>query len=218
MTPSNVIRVLLADDHPITRRGLQEVLADEGGFQVVAQAANGEEAVVQAEETRPDVIVMDVMMPKKDGVEACRDILDQFPTMKVIMLTASTEDDAVIESIAAGASGFVQKYSGAEELVDAIRRVAEGGLIVPDEAVRRVFRLIRNGAASMPSPTVLSSREREIIILFARGKSYPDIAAALGIGVVTVRNAVYRVQNKLGVHSKQEIVVWTVQNGLLAPK
>ena len=215
MSSTNGIRVMLVDDHPITRRGLSEVLEDEGGVEVVAQAADGEEAVTRAEETRPDIIVMDVMMPKKDGVEACRDILDLLPDTKVLMLTASTEDDAVIESIAAGASGFVQKYSGSDELVDAIREVTGGGLMIPKESVHRVFRLIRSGAHMMPSPKMLTRREREVLTHFARGKSYARIAEDLGIGTVTVRNAIYRVQNKLGVESKQEIVVWAVQNGLL---
>ena len=215
MSSSSVIRVLVVDDHPVMRRGLCEVLEDAGGFEVVGQAADGVEAVTRAEETRPDVVVMDVMMPNKDGVEACRDILDLLPDTKVLMLTASTEDDAVIEAIAAGASGFVQKYSGSDELVDAIRKVAGGELTIPDDTLAQVFRLIRSGVAMMPGPNVLTDREREILEHFARGKSYAGIAEALGISAVTVRNAIYRVQDKLGVESKQEIVVWAVRNGLV---
>ena len=158
---------------------------------------------------------MDVVMPKKDGVEACRDILDVLPKTKVLMLTASTEDDAVIEAIAAGATGFIQKYTGSDELVKAICHVAGGGLMIPDDAVRRVFRLIRAGAHLMPGPKVLTTREREVLILFARGKSYVRIAEILDVSTVTVRNAIYRVQDKLGVESKQETVVWAVRNGLL---
>ncbi len=215
MSSTNGIRVMLVDDHPITRRGLREVLEDSGGFDVVAQAADGVEAVTWAEETKPDVIVMDVLMPRKDGVEACRDILDLLPETKVLMLTASTEDDAVIEAIAAGATGFVQKYSGGDELVDAIRQVAGGRLVIPDEAMRRVFKLIRCGTALMPGPKVLTVREREVLTHFAKGKSYAQIAKALGVGTVTVRNAIYRVQDKLALDSKQEIVVWAVRNRLL---
>ena len=215
MSSTNGIRVMLVDDHPTTRRGLKEVLEDTGAFEVVAQAADGVEAVRTAEETRPDVIVMDVMMPRKDGVEACRDILDLLPETKVLMLTASTVDDAVIEAIAAGATGFVQKYSGSDELVDVVRGVAEGRLMIPDDAVRRVFKLIRGGAHLRPGAKVLTVREREILAQFARGKSYARIAEALGVSMTTVRNAVYRVQDKLGVQSKQEIVVWAVRNGLL---
>ena len=215
MPASNEIRVMLVDDHPITRRGLQDVLEDSAEFAVVAQAADGEEAVRMVEEATPDVIIMDVIMPRKDGVEACRDILDLRPETKVLMLTASTEDDAVVEAIAAGASGFVQKYTGGDQLIDAVRRVARGTLIIPDDAVMRAFRLIRSGKAMMPSPNVLTDREREVLIHFAKGKSYTGIAEDLVIGAVTARNAIYRVQDKLGLASKQEIVVWAVRNGLL---
>ena len=158
MSSTNGIRVMLVDDHPITRRGLQEVLEESGAIEVVGQAVDGEEAVKMAQTTRPDVIVMDVIMPKKDGVEACRDILDLLPDTKVLILTASTEDDAVIDAIAAGATGFVQKYSGGDELVDAIRQVAEGQLMFPNDAVKRAFALIRSGAVIMPSPKVLTKR------------------------------------------------------------
>ena len=215
MTSTNGIRVMLVDDHPLMRRGLREALDDSGGFEVVAQAADGVEAVSTAMESQPDVIVMDVMMPKKDGVEACRDILDLLPDTKVVMLTASTEEDAVIEAIAAGATGFVQKYSGSEDLVNALRRVAEGKLMVPDDAVRRVFKLLRGGAHPAPGPKLLTGREQEILTHFAMGESYAQIAKALGVGTTTIKNAVYRIKDKLGVESKQEIVVWAVRSGLL---
>ena len=215
MSSTSGIRVMLVEDHPITMRGLREVLEDEDWLEVVAQAADGVEAVTRAEESKPDVIVMDVMMPRKDGVDACRDILDLLPETKVLMLTASTEDDAVIEAFAAGASGFVEKYSGSDDLVGAIREVVGGRLVIPHQAVRRVFEQIRGGTELMPVPKVLTVREREVLTHFARGKSYAQIAQALGVSTVTVRNAIYRVQDKLGVDSKQEIVVWAVRNRLL---
>ena len=203
------------DDHPIMRRGLCEVLEDAGGIEVVGQAADGVEAVRIAEESRPDVIVMDVIMPKQSGVEACRDILDLLPDTKVLMLTASTEDDALVEAIAAGAMGFVQKYSGSDELVDTVRQVAKGRLMISGDAVSRVFKLIRDGSAMMPGPKALTEREREVLTHFASGKSYARIAEALGVSMVTVRNTIYRVRDKLGIASKQEMVVWAVRNGLL---
>ena len=111
MSPAKRIRVMLVDDHPIVRDGLQEVLELSGEFEVVGQAGDGEQAVRTAEDLGPDVIVMDVMMPHKDGVEACREIMDLLPDTRVLMLTASTEEDAVIEAVAAGATGYLQKYS-----------------------------------------------------------------------------------------------------------
>ena len=215
MSSDNVIRVMLVDDHPIMRRGLRDVLEDSGAFEVVAQAVDGVEAVATAEETRPDVIVMDVMMPGKDGVEACRDILELMPDTRVLIITASTEEDAVIEAIAAGALGFVQKYSASDELVDAVRAVAAGRLMIPDDSVKRVFKLIQDGGTTAIAPDILTEREREILTQFALGKSYTQIATDRGVGMTTVRNTIYRIQDKLGVRSKQEIVVWAVRNGLL---
>ena len=215
MSSTNMIRVLLVDDHPIMRRGLRDVLEDSGVFEVVGLAADGVEAVRKAEETRPDVIVMDMMMPKKDGVEACREILDLQPDAKVLMLTALAEEDAVIQAVAAGATGFVQKYSGSDELVNAVRQAAEGRLIIPDDAVRRVFKLMGSGTAPMSGSKMLTAREKDVLTWFARGKSYAQIAEVIGVSMVTVRNTVYRVKDKLRVESKQEIVVWAVRNGLL---
>ena len=163
---------------------------------------------------------MDVMMPNKDGVDACREIMELLPDTKVLMLTASTEEDAVIEAVAAGATGYLQKYSGPDELADAIREVAEGRLRIPDSAIRRVFALIRGQRELTIRRTLdsLTTREREVLKLFASGRSYAEIAyydRAGGNSTVTVRNTVYRIQAKLGVSSKQEVVVWAVRNGLL---
>ena len=215
MSSANVIKVMVVDDHPVMRRGLRDVLEESGTCEVVSEAADGEEAVAVAQESRPDVIVMDVIMPRKNGVESCRDILDILPDAKVLMLSASTEDDAVIDAIAAGAKGFVLKYSGSDELIDAILRVACGQFIIPDSAISRVFRVLHDGAGYKPGRSVLTDREQDILTQFANGKAYTQIADSLGLSRVTIRNTIYRVQDKLGVDSKQEIVVWAVRNGLL---
>ena len=139
------------------------------------------------------------------------------PDTKVLMLTASTEEDAVVEAVAAGATGYLQKYSGPDELADAVREVAEGRLRIPDSAIRRVFALIR-GQRELTIRRALDSlttREREVLKLFASGSSYAEIAGAGGNSTVTVRNTVYRIQAKLRINSKQELVVWAVRNGLL---
>ena len=145
-------------------------------------------------------------MPNKDGVEACREI----------MLTASTEEDAVIEAVAAGAAGYLQKVSGMERLLATVRDAAAGGLRVPAEVVRRVFAGISRGAETEEEDqSQLTPRDREILALFCRGMSYARIAEAREVKPVTIRNAVYGIQRKLGAGSKQEIVVWAVRNGLL---
>ena len=217
MSSMTRIKVMLADDHPIMRDGLRDALDSEADFEVVGSAADGVEAVRMAHSLAPDVIVMDVMMPRKDGVDACREIMELLPETKVLMLTASTTEDAVVEAIAAGATGYLQKDSGPEELAEAIREVAQGRLRIPDKAIRQVFAMIRNrrgGAASRALKT-LTDRERETLQMFAGGNSYAQIAEAKGNKTVSVRNSIYRIQDKLEIHSKQELVVWAVKNGLL---
>ena len=217
MSSNERIRVMLADDHPIMRNGLREALDAEEDFEVVGQAADGVEAVRMAQRVEPDVIVMDVMMPGKDGVDACRDIMEALPETQVLMLTASTAEDAVVEAVAAGATGYLQKHSGPEELAVAIRDVAQGKLCIPERSIRQVFAMIR-GQRGLGNGRALDSmtiREREILRLFAGGQSYAQIAEARGNKTSTIKNAIYRIQEKLGVESKQEIVVWAVRNGLL---
>ena len=176
----DLIRVMVVDDHPVTRRGLRDTLEDEEDFEVVGQAAGGVEAVRMAQKTRPDVIVMDLFMPDQDGVEACREIVELRPETRVLMLTASADENDVIRAVAAGAAGFVQKFTGSDELLDAVRQVAAGNLMIPDDAVRRAFRLLGDGNPMKPAPEALSAREREVLTRFATGKGYAEIAAEYG--------------------------------------
>ena len=217
MSTAERIRVMIVDDHPIMRDGLRDALESEGHFEVVGQAGDGVEAVRSAQRLKPEVIVMDVIMPNKDGVDACREIMDLLPDTRVLILTASTEEDAIIEAVAAGAVGYLQKFSGPEELADAVRDVAEGRLRIPDHSIRRAFSMIRgqSGLTADRALKALTDREREILSMFAAGKSYAEIAEARGNKTVSVRNAMYRIQDKLGVKTKQEVVVWAVRNGLL---
>ncbi len=217
MSSTERIRVMVADDHPIMRNGLREALDGEEDFEVVGQASDGVEAVRMAQRVEPDVIVMDVMMPGKDGVDACREIMEASPNVQVLMLTASTAEDAVIEAVAAGATGYLQKHSGPEELAVAIRDLAQGKLRIPDRYIRRVFAIIRGqrGLGGGRTLESITDREREILRLFAEGRSYAQIAETRGNKASTIKNAIYRIQEKLGVESKQELVVWAVRNGLL---
>ena len=215
-TESRRIRVLLADDHSIVREGLQSMLERSEEFEVVGQARDGVEAVKAASELLPDVIVMDVMMPNKDGVEACREIMESLPDTRVVMLTASTEADAVIEAVAAGATGYLQKVSGMDRLMSTVRDVAAGEMRLPADVVRRVFPGIRSRAkAEEEQEADLTPREKEILASFCQGMSYNAIAEAREVKPATIRNAIYSIQGKLGLGTKQEIVVWAVRNGLL---
>ena len=217
MSSRERIRVMVVDDHSIMRVGLKQVLEQSGEFEVVGDAADGEEAVRVAAEVSPDVVVMDVMMPGKDGVEACREIMESAPDTRVVMLTASTEEAAVVEAVAAGATGYLQKETDRERLLAAVRGVYRGELLVPVDVVRRVFGQIRDaaGAGDAAEAAGLTPREREVLVSFAQGMSYGRIAEARGVKTVTVRNAVYSIQQKLGVGSMQGLVLWAVRNGLL---
>ena len=216
MSTDERIRVMVVDDHEIVRIGLKQVLDLSGEFEVVGQAADGEEAVRVAAEVSPDLVLMDVIMPRKDGVEACREIMESAPNVRVVMLTASNAEDAVVESVAAGASGYLLKETDMEQLLSALRSAAVGDFRLPPEIVRRAFTAIRgDGSAGDAAAAGLTDRQREILVQFARGLTYAQIAEARGIRPVTVRNAVYGIQEKLGLEKVHGLVLWAVRNGLL---
>ena len=210
-------RVMLVDDHSIMRDLLRDALESTGEFEVVAQAADGAEALGMVEEAAPEVIIMDVIMPVMDGVEACREITDRLAETRVLMLTASNESDAVVRSIAAGATGFLQKYSGKEELLATLREVAQGEFRIPGHAAQRLSRAVRSPSADTTSDLLekLTSREREILKLFADGLTYQEIGEIRNNSGLTVRNAVSGIQKKLGFKTRQQMVVWAVRIGLV---
>ena len=217
MPPTKQIRVMIVDDHAIVRDGLQEVLERSDDIQVVGHASDGIEALKIALDVSPDVVLMDLIMPNKDGVEACREIMNALPQTRVLVLTASTADDAVIHSLAAGATGYLQKFSGRDDLLAAVRDAAEGRSRMPVEMVKRALQSARDvPVRSGHTPAdALSARERDVLKLFARGNSYAQVAEVIGNSPITVRNTIYRIEQKLGVKTKQEIVVWAVRHGLL---
>ena len=217
LAPDRQTRVMLADDHEIMRDGLRELLQRAGDFEVVGQAGDGAAAVRVAERLKPDVIIMDVMMPLRNGIDACREIMEKLPDTRVLILTASGEEDVVMEAVAAGASGYLQKYSGKEVLLRTVRDVADGEYRIPGDVMRRVLAGIRASAQREKTSELgrLTRREREILGLFAQGLSYAKIAEIRGNQPVTVRNAIYGIQNKLGIETKQGLVVWAVRSGLL---
>ncbi|MDE2766735.1 MAG: response regulator transcription factor [Chloroflexota bacterium] len=217
MTASPPARVMIVDDHSIMRDGLREMLERSEDFQVAGQARDGCEAVDVARRVKPDVIIMDVIMPVKNGVDACREIMEAVPGTRVLMLTASTNDHTVIDAIAAGATGYLQKFTGKDELLATIRDVVDGEFRVPGDVVRRAFAGVRDSSGEDAGSELsrLTVREQEILKLFAEGMSYADIAEARGNRPLTIRNAIYGIREKLGAGSSQEMVVWAVRNGLL---
>ena len=217
MTEETSVRVMLVDDHQIMLDGLRKLLESAGDFEIVGDTRDGDEAVAMAHNLRPDVIIMDLLMPGKNGIDACREIVEAVPDARVLILTASNEDETVIDAISAGATGYLRKLSGSQKLLDTIRDVADGEYRIPQEVMRRVFAGIRTAPRLVDTSALhrLTEREKQILKLFAWGSSYADIARVRGNQTVTIRNAVYGIQNKLGVRSKQEMVLWAARNGLL---
>ena len=215
--PHDRIRVMVVDDHPVVRDGIWRVFQHFGELDVVGLAGDGQEAVRLAVELAPEVIVMDLIMPGKDGLDACREIMDLLPSTRVLMLTASSAPEAVVEAIAAGASGYLLKDSGVDQLVAAIQEIAKGQTNLTAEALRRAAMMIHKGVnTSRPrGPEVLTAREMEMLRHFCQGLSYRQIADTTGISRSTVRNAIDRIQDKAGAGSKPEMVIWAVRAGLL---
>ena len=217
MTSDNRTCVMLVDDHQVMRDLLRDALENTGEFQVVAQAADGQEALRLVAEAAPDVIVMDVIMPVMDGIDACREITELLPETRVLMLTASNEQDAIVRSIAAGATGYLQKYSGKEQLLTTLREVVRGEFRIPGDAARRLARAVRSPSADDADERLatLTERGREILTLFAGGLSYQEIGEVREISPLTVRNAISGVQKKLGFKTRQQMVLWAVRAGLV---
>ena len=216
MTSTNRIRVVLADHHQIVRVGLQEMLEGTGEFEVVGHAGDGEDTVRVSLELTPDVVVMDVLLPNKDGIETCREIKRALPETQVLILTASTAENDALDAVIAGASGYLPKDSDKERLLATVRDVAEGEFRIPGNVIRN---LLSGRHASLRSTSAdavrLTARQREILTLFAQGLSYAQIAEVRGKRPLTIRNSIYGIQRKLQAKSKQEMVVWAVRNGLL---
>lgn len=218
MREERVVTVLLVDDHQIMLDGLKKLLESADDLRVVGVAQNGDEAIEQATALEPDVIVMDVILSGKDGIEVCREIKQSLPDIRVLMLTAATEEEKVLEAISAGATGYLRKLTGFQKLIDTIRDVADGEYRIPQEVMRRLFAGMRTIPQSTDSSALerLTEREKQILRLYASGSSYTNIARVRGNQTVTIRNAIYGIQNKIGVKSKQEMVLWAVRNGLLS--
>ena len=217
MTCDNRTSVMLVDDHQVMRDLLRDALENTGEFHVVAQAADGQEALRMVQDAAPDVIVMDVIMPLMDGIEACREITELLPDTKVLMLTASNEQDAIVKSIAAGATGYLQKYSGKEQLLATLREVARGEFRIPGDAARRLARAVRSPSSDAVSEQLgtLTDRERDILKMFAEGLTYQEIGEIRNNSALTVRNAVSGIQRKLGFKTRQQMVLWAVRTGLV---
>jgi len=214
-----LIRVLLVDDHIVVRTGLELLLHDKNGISIVGVAADGDEAIHKARELTPDIVLMDLSMPKgKDGITATRILKEYLPETKILILTMHDSDEYLFRAIQAGASGYILKSAPHEELLNAIQLIYSGNAYLTPAATKRLMneylvKMQQEGFTS--SYEILSEREKEILVWIARGYSNKDIAEQLVISVKTVETHKSNLMDKIGLRSRPDIVRYALQKGLL---
>lgn len=211
----STIRVVVADDHEVVRSGLRAFVDSAPGMKVVAEAANGQEAILCARELRPDVLVMDIAMPVLDGAAATERIAREFPGMKILALSAYDDRAQLVRLMNAGAAGYALKGAPGDELVRAIRTVASGGTYVDPLLAGKVLRSPRTIAKPIDVTDSLSNREEEVLRRIAWGESNKEIAEQLGISTKTVETYKARITDKLGLRTRPEMVRYAVRRGWL---
>lgn len=217
----STITVLLVDDHALVRAGFRLILDAESGVEVVGEAGDGAEAILAVERLRPDVVLMDIQMPRMDGLEATRRIVQTAATTRVIILTTFERDDYIFEALRAGASGFLLKNAPPDELVHAVRVVAGGDALLAPSITRKVIEgYVRRPAADPAHHAALgrlTDREREILVLLAGGKSNAELAVHLFLGEGTIKTHVSNMLTKLGLRDRVQAVVFAYESGLVEP-
>lgn len=199
MMPAKQISVLLVDDHAVVREGLKMVLARDPQIKVVGEAGTADAAIVETKRLKPDVILMDIRLPGEDGVQACSDILEQWPQTRVLFLTSFADDDTVLAAVLAGAHGYLIKEIGVDTLIDSIKRVAAGESILDPAATKRVLTWVKTRSTAPPDPgrEPLSPQEQRVVALVADGKTNKEIAADMKLSPKTVKNYLSNIYQKL---------------------
>jgi len=206
------IRILIVDDHPIVRDGIRGIFAGDAEFEVVAEAADGAEAVARAKAYRPDVVLMDLRMPNVDGVRATREIVDQNLGSRVLVLTTYDTETDVLPAIEAGATGYLLKDTPRDELRRAVRAAAAGESVLSPPIARQLLGQVRR-----PSRGTLSERELEILVIVAKGATNKAVASQLFISEATVKTHLLHIYEKLGVNDRAAAVAAAYERGLLSP-
>lgn len=214
MTNEKSIRILIADDHPIVRRGLSSLLEIKSGMELVGEAVDGVEAVEMAVSLKPDVILMDMVMPRKSGLEAIYDIKQENPDARILVITSFAEDDKVFPAIKAGALGYLLKDSGPEALLQAIRDVYQGKSSLHPTIARKLIRELNQPSNLPPTDEPLTSRELEVLRYVARGLSNQEISDKLVISEGTVRIHVSNILSKLHLANRTQAALYALQEGL----
>ncbi len=214
MSGDTKIRVMIVDDHAIVRKGIRALLTESGDFEIVAEAVDGQEAVLRAAETQPDVILMDLLMPILDGIEATRLITTRQPKTRILVLTSFAADNKLFPAIKAGALGYLLKDSSPEELVRAIRQVHRGEPALHPTIARKLLQEIAQPVDVKPAPEALTARELAVLRLIAQGMSNQEIADELSVSEATVRAHVSRILGKLHLASRTQAALYAVREGL----
>jgi len=212
------IRILLAEDHKVVREGTRRLLESQNDFEVVGEASDGIEAVELAKKYKPEIIIMDVSMPRLNGIEATKQIKAIYPNMAVLVLTGYDDDEYVFALLEAGAAGYLLKESSGQELIDAIRQVMTGEPVLHPKIMKKVLNRLRSPSEDQSTQSlgeVLSDREMEVLRLAAKGMSNMEIADSLTLSVRTVQTHLRSIFNKLGVGSRSEAIVYGLKKGWL---
>jgi NarL family two-component system response regulator LiaR len=209
------IRILIVDDHLVVRQGIRALLEECEDIEVVGEAGNGLEAIQQAESTEPNLILMDLLMPEMDGIEAIRQIRDQQPGMRFLVMTSYSGNEQIFPAIKAGAQGYLLKDSGAGQLVQAIRQVHRGEPSLHPDIARKMMQEIRQPTPVNPTPEPLTMREVEVLSLLAKGLDNPEIADQLVIAEVTVRSHISRILDKLHMANRVQATLYALREGLV---
>ena len=209
-------RIIIVDDHEVVRLGLKSLLERHPQFDIVGEAATAREALEQVSRQRPDVVLMDIRLPGMSGIEACEEITKNYPETKVVMLTSYAEDEMLFSAIRAGASGYVLKQIGGEDLVKAIESVGRGEAMLDSAVTQRVFQEVRKAVKDEEASAFanLSQQEKHVLLLVSEGKTNREIAKLLFLGEGTVRNYVSSILSKLGVSNRAEAAAYAVEHNL----
>lgn len=209
-------RILLCDDHEVVRLGLKSLLEHHPQFEVVAEAGTAKEAIEQVGRTHPEIVLMDIRLPGPSGIEACEEITRNFPETRVVMLTSYAEDEMLFSAIRAGASGYVLKQIGGDDLIRALEAVGRGEALLDPAVTQRVFQEVRRAVKEEEASAFanLSQQERHVLLLVSEGKTNREIAKALFLGEGTVRNYVSSILSKLGVSNRAEAAAYAVEHNL----
>ena len=209
-------RILLVDDHEVVRLGLKALLERHPQFDVIGEASSAREALEMVADFHPDVVVMDIRLPGTSGIEACEEITTRFPETRVLMLTSYAEDEMLFSAIRAGASGYVLKQIGGEELVHALEAVGRGEALLDSAVTQRVFQEVRRAVKEEEASAFarLSQQEKHVLLLVSEGRTNREIAKALFLGEGTVRNYVSSILSKLSVSNRAEAAAYAVEYNL----